>query len=137
MVNGEGALSTQQKTTHHPRHPGSINCIVDEREERPPLRVSHYSWTPPAASAPPRQANHIPRVAITTRFCRGKLENSHLGNTAGALRNMDFPGFASGMRNVSSLFCHDRTAEYRGRYRDTGSILATSIYRSDLTSTVT
>ena len=40
------------------KSPRKKNCVEDEREERPPLRVSPYSWAPPAASARPRQAIH-------------------------------------------------------------------------------
>jgi hypothetical protein len=45
------------KTTHRPRHPGRTSCKENERKERPPLGVSHYSWTPPS-SIRASQASH-------------------------------------------------------------------------------
>ena len=51
IVHREGALTAQQQDHSSPEAPWERKLYF--KEERPPLRVSHYSWTPPAAFALP------------------------------------------------------------------------------------
>ena len=59
IVHSEGALTAQQQNRSSPEAPWKRK-LYREYKKRPPLRVSHYSWTPPAAFAlpgkPPKRA---------------------------------------------------------------------------------